>query len=143
MRHTVTTVKIMRTLNELRALYGEGKMQDLTLKKAMELKGKRIETIAFGYAGQDVIDNFVVGDIVSEYDYYKFIAKEDCFPNEKGHQNRAEYWESYMTPEQLREVKNRLILLRKDGTQTNMFIGADGKTFCCSDADRFVSYIEL
>lgn len=142
-RHTITTVKIMRTLNELRALYREGKMQDLTLKKAMELKGKRIKTIAFGYAGQDVIDNFVVGDIVSEYDYYKFIAKEDCFPNEKGHQNRAEYWESYMTPERLTAVKNNLMLLRKDNTLTYISLGYNGETFSCGDLDRFVSFIEV
>ena len=143
MRHTVTTVNLMRTLKELRALYKEGKMHDLTLKKAIELKGKRIETIAFGYAGQDVIDNFVVGDIVSEYDYYKFIAKEDCFPNEKGHQNRAEYWESYMTPEHLTTLKNNLMILRKDNTPTYIYLGYDGETFSCGDSDRFVSFIEV
>lgn len=133
----------MKTLNETRALAKAGKLKYLTLSDAIKLRGKRIETIYFGYAGQDGIDNFVVGNVVSEYDYYKFYAKEDGFPNEKGYQNRAEYWESYLPAVDLVRVKNRLILLREDGSNTNIFIGIDGETFCCSDADRFVSFLEL
>lgn len=133
----------MKTLNEMRALAKAGKLNYLTLSDAIKLRGKRIETIYFGYAGQDGIDNFVVGNVVSEYDYYKFYAKEDGFPNEEGYQNRAEYWEFYLPAAQLVRLKNRLILLRKDGSQTNLFVGIDGETFCCSDEDRFVSFLEL
>lgn len=133
----------MKTLNEMRALAKAGKLNYLTLSDAIKLRGKRIETIYFGYAGQDCIDNFVVGNVVSEYDYYNFYAKEDGFPNEEGYQNRAEYWESYLPAAQLVRLKNRLILLRKDGSQTNLFVGIDGETFCCSDEDRFVSFLEL
>lgn len=133
----------MKTLNEMRALSKAGKLKYLTLSEAIKLRGKRIETIYFGYAGQDGIDNFVVGNVVSEYDYYKFYAKEDGFPNEKGYQNRAEYWESYLSAVDLARVRNRLILLREDGSNTDIFVGIDGETFCCSDADRFVSFLEL
>lgn len=133
----------MKTLNEMRALAKAGKLKYLTLSEAIKLRGKRIETIYFGYAGQDGIDNFVVGNVVSEYDYYNFYAKEDGFPNEEGYQNRAEYWDSYLPAAQLVRLKNRLILLRKDGSQTNLFVGIDGETFCSSDEDRFVSFLEL
>lgn len=133
----------MKTLNEMRALAKAGKLNYLTLSDAIKLRGKRIEIIYFGYAGQDGIDNFVVGNVVSEYDYYNFYAKEDGFPNEEGYQNRAEYWDSYLPAAQLVRLKNRLILLRKDGSQTNLFVGIDGETFCCSDEDRFVSFLEL
>lgn len=85
----------------------------------------------------------MVGNVVSEYDYYKFYAKEYGFPNEKGYQNRAEYWESYLPAAMLERLKNTLILLREDGSNTNIFVGIDGETFCCSDEDRFVSFLEL
>lgn len=39
----------------------------LTEDIALELKGKKITTIYFGYKGQDHTDEFVVGNIVSEY----------------------------------------------------------------------------
>ena len=133
----------MKTLNAMRALAKAGKLNYLTLSDAIKLRGKRIETIYLGYAGQDGIDNFVVGNVVSEYDYYNFYAKEDGFPNEEGYQNRAEYWEAFLPAAHLVRLKNRLILLRKDGSQTNMFVGIDGETFCCSDEDRFVSFLEL
>lgn len=143
MRHTGKTVyfEMKKTLEEMRELVRQRKTKYLTLAAAKSLKGKHIQTIFFGYAHQDGTDDFVVGDIVSELEYYRNL-KEDCFPNDKGHKNRAEYWESYMTPKQLK-AKERLILLREDGSQTYMSIGYDGETFCCSDADRIVSYIEL
>jgi len=139
--HRKNCVFEMKTLEEMRELVRQRKTKYLTLTAAKSLKGKHIQTIFFGYAHQDGTDDFVVGDIVSELEYYRNL-KEECFPNEKGHENRAEYWESYMTPKQLK-AKERLILLREDGSQTYMSIGYDGKTFCCSDEDRLVSYIEL
>lgn len=139
--HQKNCIFEMKTLEEMKDLVKQGKTKYLTLDAAKSLKGKHIQTIFFGYAHQDGTDDFVVGDIVSELEYYRNL-KEECFPNEKGHRNRAEYWESYMTPKQLK-AKERLILLREDGSQTYMSIGYDGETFCCSDADRIVSYIEL
>jgi hypothetical protein len=83
-----------------------------------------------------------VGEIVSELEYVRNL-KEECFPNKYGHKNRAEYWESYMTPQQLEETKNKLLLLTEDGRYTFIFTNGwlDGE-FCCSDMDRFVSYVE-
>lgn len=43
----------MKTLNELRALAKAGKLNYLTLSEAVKLRGKHIETIYFGYAGQE------------------------------------------------------------------------------------------
>lgn len=55
----------MKTLNEMRELVKSGKAQVLTVDKVTELKGKEISTIYFGYAGQDGVDNFIVGDIIN------------------------------------------------------------------------------
>lgn len=133
----------MKTIEEMRQLVKEGKTQLLTIEKAKELKGKRISTIYFGYSGQDGVDNFVVGEIVSELEYVRNL-KEECYPNKHGHKNRAEYWESYMTPQQLEETKNKLLLLTEDGRNTFIFTNGwyDNGEFCCSDMDRFVDYIE-
>lgn len=130
----------MKTLNEMRRLVDEGKAQVLTIEKVKELKGKSITTIYFGYAGQDGIDHFIVGDIISELDYYRNL-KEDCYPDKYGHQNRAEYWESYMTAEQLEERRNRNLLLTEDGRNTFIQEAGNG-VFWCSDIDRWVFYVE-
>jgi hypothetical protein len=132
----------MKTLNEMRLLARNGQTELLTLDKAKILKGKRIQTIYFGYAGPDGTNEFVVGEIVSELEYYRNL-KEDCFPNKNGNMNRAEYWESFMTPAQLEDCRNKLLLLREDGSYTCIFLGVDHSTFACTDADRFVSFIRL
>jgi hypothetical protein len=118
----------MKTLNEMRLLAKNGQTEKLTLDKAKELRGKPIQTICFGYADKVVIDNFVVGEIVSELEYYR---------------NLKEYWESFMTPTQLKDCRNKLLLLREDGSYTYIFLGVDQSTFACTDADRFVSFICL
>lgn len=131
----------MKTLNEMRELVYSGKLKTLTIDAARELKGKRIQTIYFGYAHQDHTEEFVVGDIVSELEFYRTL-KEDCYPDRHGHQNRAEYWESYMTKKELESRRQTLILLREDGTNTFMFIDdLDKETFMCSDNDRPVWYL--
>ena len=112
----------------------------LTVEDAERLKGHRITTYYEGYGGRDGMDSFVVGDVVSELEYYRNL-KEDCFPNEKGFKNRAEYWESYMTVEQLREHRDKLVLLREDGSNTYIYC-YDGENFTCSDSDRNVLFIE-
>lgn len=110
----------------------------LTLDLAKELKGKRIATIYFGYRGQNGVNDFIVGEIKSRYD----LAKEEL--NCGKYSNRAEYWESYMTENQLEETKTNLMLMKED--ETNTHIGAhsfnDG-AFTCSDSDRFVYFIEV
>jgi hypothetical protein len=126
-------------MKNLEILAKEGKLETLTFEKAKQLKGKRIQTIYFGYSGQNGVDDFFVGDIVSEYD----LAKKDT--TSKGYKNRAEYWESYMTKKQIQDTKNTLCLLRKDGSKTYIrshYIVPLKKQddFTCSDSDRYVQF---
>ena len=134
----------MKTLQELRGSVANKSAKILTIDIATQLKGHRIATIYFGYSGQDGIDEFVIGDVVSELDYYRNL-KEDCYTNHpKGFKNRAEYWESYMNESQLNRYKNTMIILTNDGRHT--FIRAHEENhgaFTCSDVDRFVYFIEV
>jgi len=131
----------MKNLEELRNAVTNKSAQILTLDLANKLKGKHISTIYFGYRGQDGFDNFIVGEIRSSYD----LAKDDT--NYKSidpkFNNRAEYWECYMTKEKLNDEKSTMVLLASDGRDT--FIRAhsinDG-VFSCSDTDRFVYFVE-
>ena len=111
----------------------------LTVEDAERLKGCRITTYYEGYGGQDGMDSFVVGDVVSELEYYRNL-KEDCYPDGK-YNNRAEYWESYMTKEQLDIHRDKMLLLREDGSNTFIYTYSD--IFCCSDDDRWVYYVEV
>ena len=58
----------MKTLKEMRELYQSNGLEMLTVERVNSLKGKKIQTIYFGYDHQDGIDEFVVGDIVPERD---------------------------------------------------------------------------
>ena len=129
----------MRTIEEMTKLVDDGIAKPLTIEAAKSLKGRRIQTIYFGYAGQDDTDEFVVGEIVSELEYYRNL-KEDCFPDKHGHMNRAEYWESYMTPAQLAE-RSVPILFTNDGRRTYMY--CHNGVFCCSDDDRWRRFLSL
>jgi len=118
----------------------------LTIDAAHELKGKKIQTFYFGYAGQDGTDEFVVGDLISQWEYYRHL-KEDCYPDEKGHQNRTEDWESWMSPQQIKCRKEQLELLNGEtGDQTYIRYtpGDDydnNHIMWCSDVERYVFYI--
>lgn len=129
----------MKTKNEMIQLLKDGKLSLLTVEAAKELKSKRISTIYFGYNGQDGVDEFIVGDIVSDYDLAEV---NDC----EGYNNRAEYWESFMSQQQLEYYKSCLSLLRADGTNTHFGYSPDddwekNRAFHCSDVDRYVFYI--
>lgn len=134
----------MKTLQELCEAVANKTAKVLTVDLAEELKGKRIATIYFGYRGQDGIDEFVIGDIVSEIEYYRNL-KEDCYINHpKGFKNRAEYWESFMSESQLDRYRNTMIIIAADGRNT--FIRAHAENhgaFTCSDTDRFVYFLEV
>ena len=125
----------------MRELVENKTAQLLTIETARSLKGKKIQTIYFGYNGQDDTDEFIVGDVVSELEYYRNL-KEDCYPDGRFN-NRAEYWESYMTEEQLEAKRNKMVLIAADGRNT--FIYGYEKHFDgimnCSDDGRFVSYV--
>jgi len=116
--------------------------QILTVDIAKSLIGKRIQTAYFGYSGQDGDDAFVVGQVISELEYYRNL-KEECYQNNPKFKNRAEYWESYMTKEQLLDA-NKMVIITADGRNTFIYAHHfnDG-AFTCSDSDRFVYYVEV
>jgi hypothetical protein len=130
----------MKSLTEMISLYKTNQTIFLTVEEAKKLKGKQIQVICKGYSGYYTLV-FVVGDIVSELEYYRTL-KEDCFPKD-GFCNRAEYWEQILSKEQIERAKNNMLLLREDGRRTDLLLGCDGETFACMDADIFVSYIVL
>jgi hypothetical protein len=123
----------MKTLNEMRSLVREEKTKLLTIDAALNLKGKKIQTIYFGYRGQDGIDEFVVGEIISELEFYE---TQPC----EGYASRADYWKSYMSPNQLSAKQTNYLLLTEKGDNTHIFCD-NGAVFCCTDSDRFVHYI--
>lgn len=110
----------------------------MTVEKARQLKGKKILWLYFGYMGQSEVEEMVVGDILSQYEYNKTQPM-------KGWPSRSDYWESYMTPEKLQETKETLMLL--DASGRDRFIYAHSTnyypepTFTCSDADREVYFL--
>jgi len=116
----------------------------LTTDIAESLKGKKIRTIYFGHRGQDDVDEFVIGEVISELDYYRNL-KEDCYDNHpKGFTNRAEEWESWMSENQLARYRNTMLLLTADGRNTFIRAHASNRgAFSCSDVDRFVYFIEV
>lgn len=118
---------------------GEAKI--LTVDLAKKLKGKRILWVYFGYEGNETcVNELVVGDIVTSYDYNKNEPME-------GYASKTEYWESYMSPEMLQDKKDWLMLLDSDGKDSYIYAhtGRDNffeePTFTCSDADRPVFYL--
>ena len=134
----------MKTLNEMYQLHGEKKLEILTVESAKALKGKKIQILNFGYAHQDTTDEFVIGDVMSELEYYRQL-KEDCYPDAKGHKNRAEEWESFMTPERLKDKRETLVIVKDNGQSS--FIRYNPKydydnsgTFYMGDVDRLVFY---
>ena len=129
----------------MREIVERGEAKLLTIEAARELKGKKIQTFHFGYSHQDHTYEFVVGDLVSRWDYNRNL-KEDCFPDEKGHQNRTEYWASFMTAEQIKRTKDTLELTTEDGLQTCILYTPEddfekNHVMWCSDIDRGVFYI--
>ena len=119
-----------------------GNAKVLTVEAARNLKGKKIIYAYFGYNPAQV-EEMVVGNIVTEYDFYK---TQPC----PGYDSRTAYWESYMPEEKLQDTKETLLLLDENGAYDPHYIKAHlGKynfynepTFTCSDADREVYYIE-
>lgn len=135
----------MKTLNEMYQLHKEKKLEVLTVNSAKALKGKKIQILNFGYAHQDTTDEFVIGDVMSELEYYRQL-KEDCYPDKHGHMNRAEYWESYMTPEQLKEHRETLVVVNDNGENTYIFYNPkydydNSGTFYMGDVDRLVFFM--
>lgn len=132
-----------KLIKEMRQAHQNGELNILTLEAAKQLTGKRIQTIYFGYKGQDGVTDFIVGDIKSEYELAELEANAELFPK---HGNRAKYWESIMSEDQLSKRKQTFCLLDEQGKNTYIKCHSydlDGNTFTCSDADRYVFYREV
>ena len=128
----------MKTLQVLREAVENKAAKILTIDLANELKGSKICTIYFGYQSQDGIDEFIVGDIVSEYNHAKTIT--DGFENVG---NQALYWDKVMSPQFIKSVKNTMLLLTSDGRNTHIYARPENNgAFTCSDSDRFVYFIK-
>jgi hypothetical protein len=123
------------TLKQMREAANNGTAQELTIDLAKSLIGKKIVTIYFGYEGQDGIDEFVIGEIISEYDYHK---TKPC----DGYASRSDYWESYMEPSALERTKQTLTIITSDGRDTAIRVDkSQDSRFHCSDEDRTVLFL--
>lgn len=127
-------------------------MKILTLQAANELKGKKIRATYSGYAGQDGDTAFIVGDIISHWEF----AKNNIDFN--GYKNQQEYWLSYMSDVQIAKYKDKKMLLNDKGNPTfcvankwsfvDKIYNEDNDVveepndycFWASDEDRFVSF---
>ena len=129
----------MKTLQQLREAVANKTAQVLTVDLANELKGRKIATIYFGYRGQDGIDNFIVGEVKSEYQQAETIT--EGFEKEG---NQARRWDAVMSPSQLNKYKSTMLIVTAEGRNT--FIRAHEENhgaFTCSDTDRFVYFVEV
>ncbi len=125
------------------------KGQVLTVAKAKELKGKRIAITSPVYKmNTPHVDEFIVGEIISEWDD----AANRQYPDQQGkytqYDNYQQYWASYMNEERIDEQKTRLLLLDENGNRqavahTKYYNFYSEPTFTGSDADREVYYVEL
>jgi hypothetical protein len=128
--------------NEMYKVLQDGSAKHLTLGLYKSLKGKTIKTIYIGYAGQDGVDKFTVGDLKSEYEIAEGEKVEKFI-------NRAEYWKSYMTEKQLNEKRTTYRLFTVEGRNTFISVDQEYKpyfnepTFTYSDTDRAVYFIEV
>ena len=109
----------------------------LDVETARELLGQKIRTIYFGYKDQNGVDEFVIGEIISEYEYAE---RNPC----DGYENQARYWDKIMTRAKLAERKNTMIIITDDGRNTYFRAYTENKgIFSCTDIDRFVYFIHL
>lgn len=119
--------------------------QVLTLEVAKSLKGKKIATTHPVYkANKATVTEFVVGEIISEWDLAAKNIDAANFPQG----NQQLYWASYMSEDRINEAKTTLVLLAADGTNNYIRCHTDSgyfdePTFTCSDADREVYYVEV
>lgn len=122
-------------LNDMRLAARNGELRELSISDFPDIIGKRIQTIYFGYAGQDGVDDFTVGELVSLWD----LAGRTGFD---GFKTQQEYWESYMSDKQISDKENCLTILANEGRCTNINLHQElgNKMFTCSDVDRVVLY---
>lgn len=63
-------------LSEMRTAHANGELQTISIENINSLTGKRIQTLYFGYDGQDGVDDFTVGEIVKKGDDLTIIADD-------------------------------------------------------------------
>jgi hypothetical protein len=104
-RTEITTVEFNAKLNAIYTKVKES-CKILESENAEKMIGKRIMAFKEGYANQEWIDEFEVVAITNEFE----MAKQKPYENSK-FENFAEYWESFMDAEQIKERKSNLRLL--------------------------------
>lgn len=123
--------------------------QLLTLEAAKKLNGKPIACTSPEYRmNTPHVVQFVVGDIVSEWDH----AATRVYPDQEGkytqYDNYQQYWGSYMSADKIDELKTTMLVLDNAGNwqyrcNTKYWMYSDTPTFHGSDVDREVYYVEL
>jgi hypothetical protein len=112
----------MTTLEEMQNAVQEGATKILTLERAKGLKGKRIATIIFDFQPphRHKVDEFIIGDIKSEFDLQ---------PDQRGVLKEYKEW-----PHIIRRMKltyeiithdNRRTSLRTQSYRNEIFTGPD------------------
>lgn len=110
--------------------------QKLTLKKAMELKGKTIRVTNTEYYLNEPHVRVVKVEPITEWD----AAKDD--KTAEGFANRQEYWQSYMTPKQIERMKHTYRIGRNElGNLEGFCNDLVEDTFHGSDEDRPIYYV--
>lgn len=109
-----------------------GLLQPLTLAAAQALQGKAIHTIYYGYNGQDGVDTFHVGEIITELQHIHSINPT---------------WNNTYSDTDSDNPKNSLHLTSAEGRHTSIRLHPynvkyDNSTFHCSDTDRLVYYMQ-
>jgi hypothetical protein len=96
----------MATLAEMKEAVLQGKTQVLTIDRVKRLAGKRIATIFFDLQPQHqhIVDEFVVGEIRSEFDLH---------PNQK-----SVLKELKSNPHLIRRMKSTMEILTREGRRT-------------------------
>ena len=105
---------------------------------AEQFIGKKLYTSYSGYAGQGGKDEFILGEVISEWD----LASRSImnFGKFEG-KTRQEYWASFFTNEQVICSQNKLFLITADGRNTFIYCNnLEDDYFCCSDDDRYVTF---
>lgn len=125
----------MTNEQKLRALISEGKAEMLTVKKSIEIRGRKVACLYFGYASQDKYMEFNVGNYRTLWD----IAEQTPL---EGWKNQAEYWKSYMSDGQIADKINTVNLFTADEVDTYYRAHECNKgVFTCSDIDRPVYFM--
>lgn len=109
-------------------------MNFLDLTTAQELIGKKLKVSYHGYANQGGVKTFVLGSIKSEWE----LAEQDLTAD--GYANRAEYWKSYFSEQQINESKQKFNLIDDKGNNTFIKKSKYEDCFWVADSDRFVTF---